>query len=991
MGIGVQIAVLLSMLMMPAQMRFTIISNLWLPLLLLFPPVTTLLGMLLQRQRDRRQAEDDLLLHQQMLDRERGLLKSLIDSIPDLIFYKSPTGVYLGCNSAFEAFTGKTEAQLVGKSDYDMFDADVADFFREQDKAMLKQQSARRNEEWVVYPDGQKVLLDTLKTPFYSKTGVLHGLIGISRDITERAATLRQLEDNEQTYRSVLATALDGFWIVSQEGIILEVNEAYQIMSGYCADELVGEPVYQFELQDNPERVRSRIEEIKQRGGQHFRSRHRRKNGSSFPVEVNVSYWEGQGGRLFVFIKDISDRLQAEARLLASESRFRHVFENMPAIAVQGYDVARTVIFWNSASEELYGYKASEALGRKLEDLIIPDEMREQVIDEVGRWVEGGPVTPPSEMRLQRKDGSRVPVFSAHVMVAGVDGRPEMYCIDMDLSKQKHAEERITTLSQALEQSPVSVILTDTEGNIEYVNGTFERISGYSAEEVLGQSTRMLKSGHTPAGKYQQLWESLARGEPWEGEFQNKTKHGEIFWEYAHIAPVKNSLGEVRHYLAVKQDITQQKAQEERILYQAHYDSLTGLPNRFLSLDHLAQMLKASRRKGVQTAVLFLDLDDFKKINDSLGHEAGDELLKEASQRLRTAIREGDIVGRLGGDEFIILLPEIESIDDAGLVAEKLLESFRGVFSLSNRALVSTVSIGIALSPDDGTEAAELLRKADAAMYHSKSQGRNTFNFFTASMNENVERRLVLEEQLRGALTRNEFWIEYQPLVDFTQRKVIGAEALLRWHNAVLGRVSPDEFIPVAEQTGLIVPIGRFVLEQAVQFAVEQISCDSDFHVAVNLSPRQFRDGGLVAFIRQLLDNQQLPARALELEITEGVLMSGHGMIDEALEELSQMGVGISMDDFGTGYSSLSYLRSYPFDTLKVDKSFVNDITVDPADLELVSAAIAMGQGLGLRVIAEGVETAEQSQLLETLGCDLGQGYWFGRPVKAEAFSRQLP
>lgn len=990
MGVSVQIAVLLSMLMMPAEMRFTIIEKLWLPLLLLFPPVTMLLGMLLQRQRDRRQAEDDLLHHQQLLDRERGLLKSLIDSIPDLIFYKSPTGVYLGCNSAFEAFTGKTEAELVGKSDYDMFEADVADFFREQDKAMLKQQAARRNEEWVTYPDSSQVLLDTLKTPFYSANGVLHGLIGISRDITEKSATQKALQNREQTYRSVLATALDGFWMVSADGIILEVNEAYLNMSGYMAEELINQPVYQFELEDSPEQVQDRIIQIRQTGGQHFRSRHRRKDGSAFPVEVNVSYWEGQGGRFFVFIKDISERVQAENKLLASERRFRHVFENMPAIAVQGYDETRTVIFWNSASEEVYGYSAEEALGKKLENLIIPDELRERVIDEVGRWVEGGPVTPPTEMLLQRKDGSRVPVFSTHVMVQGVSGRQEMYCIDMDLTDLKQAEERITTLSQALEQSPVSVILTDTHGVIEYVNGTFERVSGYRADEVLGQSTRMLKSGQTPPGKYQQLWEALMKGEAWEGEFQNITKAGAIYWEYAHIAPVTNSQGQVRHFLAVKQDITQQKAQEERILYQAHYDSLTGLPNRFLSLDHLAQMLKEARRTGTQTAVLFLDLDDFKKINDSLGHQAGDELLKEASRRLRAAIREGDLVGRLGGDEFILLLPDVQALGDVRVVAEKLLESFREVFNLNNRTLISTVSIGIAMSPDDGEEPAELLRKADAAMYHSKSQGRNTYNFYTASMNENVERRLLLEEQLRGALARNELWVEYQPLVDLAQRKVVGAEALLRWESPLLGRVSPEEFIPVSEQTGLIVPIGRFVLEQAVQFAVTQLAQDSDFHVAVNLSPRQFRDGGLVAFIHQLLENQQLPARALELEITEGVLMSGHGMIDDALAALSKMGIGISMDDFGTGYSSLSYLRSYPFDTLKVDKSFVNDITVDPADLELVSAAIAMGQGLGLRVIAEGVETAEQSQLLETLGCDFGQGYWFGGPVKADAFSRQL-
>ncbi|QEQ95547.1 PAS domain S-box protein [Neptunomonas concharum] len=987
MGLTVQINVLCSMYFMPEGMRMTIFMALVAPLLILFPLGTMLLGVMLQRQKERRRHDAELLDHKMMLDRERGLLKELLNGIPDLIFYKTKKGVYLGCNHAFETFVGLKEPEIVGKTDFDLFEQDVAAFFRDKDKQMLERQKATTNEEWVVYPDGQKVLLETLKTPFFGKSGTLYGLVGISRNITNRYEADARLRRSENIYRNVLSTALDGFWIASSDGVILDANKAYVEMSGYALYELQGMEIHQLDALESQKLSKEHIEQVIKERGQRFVSAHRRKDGSVFDVEINVSYWPEEGGRFFVFIKDITEQQLSEQRLLKSEARFRHIFENMPAIAVQGYNNKREVIFWNSASEQLYGYKSKEALGNKLEDLIIPESIRDNVIREVSHWVEGGSVPPASEMVLQRADGSPIPVFSSHIMVSGVQGEPEMYCIDMDLTSQKQAEQRIRTLSQALEQSPVSVILTDTEGTIVYVNGTFERVTGYTSEEVIGKTSRILKSGHTSPVKYQQLWASLTSGEAWEGEFQNSKKNGEIFWEYAHIAPVKNDQGAIEHYLAVKQDITEQKAQEEKILYQAHFDSLTRLPNRFLSLDRLTQMIKESRRSGQKVAVMFLDLDDFKKVNDSLGHEVGDALLEEAAIRLRSTVRDDDVVGRLGGDEFIVLLGQLDDDSVVGTVCAKLLDSFRAPFKVNNRELVSTVSIGVSIYPTDGELPAELLRQADAAMYHSKEQGRNTYNFYTARMNEDVAHRLLIEEQLRGALSRNELSVHYQPLVALDSRSLVGAEALLRWNNPVLGSISPEEFIPIAEKTGIIVSIGRFVLQKALQQNADwKRRYNTPLRIAVNLSPRQFRDDGLLPYIKQVLDETGLSPEHVELEITEGVLMSGHTLIDQALESLNKMGIGISMDDFGTGYSSLSYLRSYPFDTLKVDKSFIQDITVDPADLELVGAAVAMGQGLGLKVIAEGVETEAQYQLLATLGCDYGQGYLFGKPVDAEIF-----
>jgi diguanylate cyclase (GGDEF)-like protein/PAS domain S-box-containing protein len=990
-GLSVQVAVILCMFLLPVEERYSVVSAIALPLLIIYPFITMLLGVQLKLQKERRQAEVELLEHKQMLDRERGLLKRLIDSIPDYIFYKSVEGAYLGCNKATAELFGCDEADLIGKTDFDIFDEEQAIFFRQKDSEMLQAGKHQSNEETVKHPDGREIQLDTLKTPFYGETGKLYGLIGIGRDVTEKQKTEEHIRKSAVIYHSVLSTALDGFWIVTAEGVIEDVNEAYVKMSGYAFDELLGMRITELDAVESEVMMVQHIQKIIEHKEKCFISRHCRKDGSVFDVEINVTYWPEEGGKFFVFIKDITERILAEQKLLQSETRFRHVFENISAIGVQGYDKNRNVIFWNAASEKIYGYSSSEALGKKLEDLIIPVVAKDQVVDDVNRWLAGGEVMPASELVLQKADGSPVSVFSSHIMITGVSSEPEMYCVDLDLTALKRAEERVVMLSQAVEQSPVSVVLTDIDGAIEYVNSTLESVTGYSRHEVIGQSSRMLQSGLTPLSKYRQIRAALMSDGKWQGELHSRKKNAQLFWEHVHIAPVKNDLGDTQHFLAVMQDITQQKEQAEKILYQAHFDHLTGLPNRFLSLDRLAQMLKEAKRAEKQVAVLFLDLDDFKKVNDTLGHQVGDELLIEAATRLKAAVRDDDVVGRLGGDEFILLLNQMANSSIIAHMAEKILEQFRSPFLLNGRTLVATASIGVAVYPIDGLTPEVLLKQTDAAMYHSKEQGRNTYNFYTQKMNEDVARRLLIEEQLRSALSKNEFHVCYQPLVDLKKREIVGAEALLRWNNEVMGSVQPDEFIPIAEQTGLIVAIGRYVLEQAVICAsIWRKKYAPCFQVAVNISPRQFRDAELLEYIEALLVQYDLPAAGLELEITEGVLMTGHAMVDKALSDLHRMGIDISMDDFGTGYSSLSYLRSYPFDTLKVDKSFIDDITVDQADLQLVGAAIAMGQVLGLKIIAEGIETEEQYQLLVAQQCDYGQGYLFSKPVPADEFEKML-
>lgn len=700
-------------------------------------------------------------------------------------------------------------------------------------------------------------------------------------------------------------------------------------------------------------------------------------------------------GLLACNFASLMQRLSISYHNLFEEKEFNQVTLDSIADAVIVTDEKGCIQYMNYVAERLTGWVTNEAKGQSIKNIfsIIDDSTRNTIRNPVDKVLSTGEtVYLSNHTMLIARDGTEYHIAdSAAPIQKGDNTILGVVLVFNDVTERKQAEEKIRTLSQAIEQSPVSVMITDTNANIEYVNSTFEQTTGYQSAEVIGQNPRILQSGKMPKQYYQEMWQTISNGKTWQGELINRKKNGELYWESAHIAPVHDESGTIRNYLAVWEDISLRKQQEEKILHQAHFDALTDLPNRFLSLDRLSQLISEAQRNNEFVTVLFLDLDDFKKINDTLGHDTGDKLLIEAAARLRSGVRDGDTVGRLGGDEFIVLLGGLSDVIDARPVVENLLSRFRYAFRIDDRELMLTASVGISVYPNDGDNPSELLRNADSAMYHSKEEGRNTYSYFTDAMNQNVSRRLALEEQMHGALDRGEFYLYYQPKVDVNSCNIVGVEALLRWRNPALGDITPDELIPIAEQTGLIIPIGRFVLTKALEMtAVWQQKYKQPFTIAVNLSPRQFRDPNLVTFIEEVIAQSGVSGESLELEITEGVLMSGHTHIDKALAAIHDLGISLSMDDFGTGYSSLSYLRSYPFNVLKIDRSFVNDITVDMANRELVNAAIAMAHILGLKVVAEGVETQEQLALLTVQGCDIAQGYLFSKPVSAEKITEIL-
>lgn len=487
------------------------------------------------------------------------------------------------------------------------------------------------------------------------------------------------------------------------------------------------------------------------------------------------------------------------------------------------------------------------------------------------------------------------------------------------------------------------------------------------------------------------LEQTVATGETYSIQHRiDRPDNDEQRWVEVHAELV--DLGEEGKRLrGFAQDITERKATEKKLFNLAHYDNLTGMPNRILVLDRLQQALKRARRNAGQVAVLFLDLDQFKKVNDTLGHDAGDRTLVDAASRLQNLFRERDTVARIGGDEFVILLDEVERVSDVIASASKVIDAFHEPLTVAGREFVLTASIGIALSPHDGATAHDLLRNADTAMYHAKKKGRDGYQFFTRSMNDAVERRLALEEALRGAVSRHELYLHYQPLIRLSDRVCVGAEALLRWRHRKLGDVSPDEFVDVAEQGGLIQELGEFVIERVVRQVAEWRSrLAPDFCVSVNVSPRQFRDPRLAEKIISSMKGAGLSGDGLEIEVTEGVLLPGRKEVDHTLKALRRNGVGLVMDDFGTGYASLSYLRDHPFTSLKIDRSFIGNLDTDQRQRQLVVSALRLGQALGMKVVAEGVETEQQLEVLVEEGCQLAQGFLFSKPVDPKRIGEVL-
>lgn len=676
-------------------------------------------------------------------EQEHALLRGVIDSIPDLIFFKSTDGEYLGCNKACATFLGRAESEIIGKTDFELMDAAAATVCRERDREMQAQKRACINEEWLTHPTSGKMCLEILRTPYTAVDGNLLGMIGVARDITER----------------------------------------------------------------------------------------------------------------------------------------------------------------------------------------------------------------------------------------------------------KRLDEKMRIASLVYQSSSEGMLVTDAESRIVAINPAFERITGYTFDEVAGKHPRFLNSGRHDDTFFASMRGALRSAEYWHGELWDRRKNGEIHAKSMIINVLKRSDGEVYGYVTLFSDITEKKSSEERIWRQANFDELTGLPNRRMFSDRLEQKVKDQHRAGLSLALLFIDLDRFKEINDTLGHHVGDLLLQEVGRRISVRARESDTVARLGGDEFTVLLTQLRDSNHIERIAQSMVERLAEPYVLGDELVYVSASIGIALYPGDATDAEHLLNNADQAMYVAKSRGGNCFSYFTASLQEAAQHRRHLINDLHGALEAGQFEVYFQPIVEMATGRIHKAEALLRWHHPQRGMVGPDQFIPLAEETGLIVEIGDWVFREAVRWARSWTDlCGGDFQVSVNLSPVQLKKEGndqeqaWLAYLQHV----GLSSASVVLEITEGVLLEINARTDDKLRRYRDAGIQMAIDDFGTGYSSLAYLKKFDIDYLKIDKAFVSNLATDPNDMALSEAIIMMAHKLGLKVIAEGVETEAQRKFLAIAGCDYAQGYLFSKPIVPEQFEELL-
>jgi len=670
-----------------------------------------------------------------------------------------------------------------------------------------------------------------------------------------------------------------------------------------------------------------------------------------------------------------------------SERRFRIIFEQGTDSIVLVDAVTGALAEFNDKAVETLGYTRGEFQSLKVADFAFVESEEDTKIHKE-KVLKGESAT--YETKLRTKNGRVLDVLESSRALE-IQGRDFILYLYHDITERKRAEESRRLAASVFESAAEGITVTDADRNILTVNPAFTEITGYTEKEIVGKNPRVLSSGKHDAAFYKEMWDTINNKGRWSGEIWERRKNGEIFPEWLTVTSIKDDKGNVIRYTGLFNDITKQKLNEEDMYYRAHYDQLTGLANRLLFSERLSQAMKHSKRNKKSLALMFIDLDRFKNVNDTFGHSLGDYLLKEAGRRFQACVKEDDSVARSGGDEFLILLPNIKGKEGAELVAKDIVEQSSLPFHLKGHDAFVSASIGITMFPDDGNDVSTMLKNSDMAMYQAKDAGRNTYKFFNRSMTAIARERATLEWDLRMALERKELEVYYQPIIDIESEQMSGTEALLRWNHPKRGLVYPEKFIPIAEQSDLIVQIGEWVLLSACrQLEKWRNQYSLEMYMAVNMSTRQFNYKTFTRVLTDSLKRSGLAPNLLTLELTESLLMDGAKDAVDKLGKFREMGIHLSIDDFGTGYSSLSYLSRFPIDLLKIDKSFVHHVATDSTKQDLVRAIITMAHGLNLKVIAEGVEIESELSFLKDEGCDAAQGNYFSRPLMVKQFEDMM-
>lgn len=661
--------------------------------------------------------------------------------------------------------------------------------------------------------------------------------------------------------------------------------------------------------------------------------------------------------------------------------------------AVISFDHEGKIRYLNPMAEALTGWKATDAVARDLSEVFIlinTQVNKDDFIDPVTLMESQNFLSLQTGFELKSKFNTFIPIALNIIPIHSKEAESQYEKGIIIFSDKRHhivSDRQIKIGEKIFDNSIEGIILTDKDLHIQQINKTFTEVTGYEFSEIEGKTPSLLQSGRHEQDFYQGMWATLKRTGMWQGQIYNKRKSGEVYLEWLSIYSIKNTQGEVINYIGLFSDLTEKQMTQEHIHHLAHYDTLTNLPNRLLFMERLKQSIVFARRKKSFVALFFIDLDSFKKVNDSLGHDAGDLLLQEMAIRLKKNIRESDTVSRLGGDEFTVIIESYEHISDVITVVKKILNEISAPLQIGERTLYVTASIGISIYPDNGHDIHDLIKNADTAMYAAKEKGKNGYEFYDQEMNRKTLERLTLESCLHRAYEEEQFVVHYQPKVNLVTQKVEGAEALIRWQHPSFGFISPIQFISLAEETGMIARIGEWVFRQVCRDLQQWRERGlEDIKVSINLSAVQFRDSSFIKIISTLLEQSGINPQDIEIEITESMLMNEVEQSIEMMKQLKSLGISLSIDDFGTGYSSLKYLKQFPVDILKIDKSFVDEIPYNSDDNAIAKAIIDLAHNLGMEVIAEGIEKPEQAEFLLQNGCLLGQGFYFSKAVDSNAF-----
>jgi len=935
-----------------------------------------------------------------------------LSMLSEEIFSKAGVGIYIVqkgkfvyISNLYQQMTGYTEQDLLGKNSLDYIHPDDREKVRKQAIKFLKKEIFDPYEYRFIKKHNElKWILETVTSIVYKGE---RATLGSFMDINDWKMTEEALRLSEEKYRTIIENIEDGYVELDLKGNFIFFNDAISKMHGYRKIDLLRLNYRDIMDEENARNIYEKYNKVFKTGmpEKDFEYEVITKDGQKRYLETSISVIKNAAGRNAAFRGIVRDRtkhkLQEEA-LRSSEEKYRSILENID----EGYfevDLKGNFTFFNHSTGKLLGYTGEELMGMNYHQFTDRDAIKD-VFNTFNKIYKTGEPVKAFDWLVLRKDGTRRYVEASIYLKKDTSGAPVGFQgfthdvterVQAELQKKaaldalRDSEEKYRNILENIQEAYFEV---DLAGNFTFFNDSLCKMTGSARENLIGVNYTQFSDKEYSQKVYRAFHKVFTTGQPTEGfDWLIIRKDGAKRYIEASVSLKREASGKPSGFKGVIRDITERKRIEQEMNYMATHDALTGLTNRMMFSQLLNQAIQSSRRYKKNLAVFFIDLDRFKIINDTLGHDAGDQLLKEIARRFRETMRSVDVVGRLGGDEFVILIEDFNNSLQVENVAKKILSAAMKPIMIGGEECRVTASIGISVYPDDGQDEQSLMKYADIAMYYAKEEGKNNYQFYTKNIKSHSNERMLIETNLRRALDRNELYLDYQARLDFKTNTITGVEALLRWNNQQLGSVTPTQFIPVAEETGLIIPIGRWVMNTVCR---QNIAWQKEglppVCVSINLSLRQLTDDHLLSDIKSALDQSGLAPHLLELEITESMVMHNPTAFIELLCKIKDMGVRLAIDDFGTGYSSLAQIKRFPIDTIKVDRSFIRNLTVNSEDKAITEAIITMGKSLSLTVVAEGVETAEQKEFLQDHVCDEMQGFCFSKPVRANEFAELL-